>query len=295
MRKQKNRTIKRTLTPADAVWQIIKAVLYVVMFLCAISFILAFVWILVNSFKTGPEYLTDVFKPSKSFDIQNYVQVLTNLEYKGYGLFGMLGNSMILVLWNVFACLTFPHMAAYVLARFDFKFGRFLETLVFATMVIPVVGTSSSTMWFLNATGLFDNFLGIFILQAAGLGFSQIMLTNFYRGVSKSYAEAAYIDGASEWHIFTKIYYPQAKPITMITVITTVITTWNDYMTGYLYLPSHPTLALGLQQMQAAFVDFGNDYPVMFAGVILSMIPILILYFRFSNQILNNMSVGAMK
>lgn len=291
---KKNR-YKKALTPADAVWSVVKAILYVFMFLCAISFVLAFIWILLNSVKTGPEYLEDVFKPSKEFDFANYSQVLTNLEFKGYGLFGMLGNSMILVLWNVFVCLTFPHMAAYVLARFDFKFGRILEAVIFASMVIPVVGTSSSTMWFLNFTGLFDNFLGVFILQAAGLGFSQIMLTNFYRGVSTAYADAAYIDGASEWHVFTRIYYPQAKAITMITVITSVITTWNDYMTGYLYLPNHPTLALGLQQMQAMFVDFGNDYPVMFAGIILSMIPVLVLYFRFSNQILNNMSVGAMK
>lgn len=291
---KKNR-YKKALTPADAVWSVVKAILYVFMFLCAISFVLAFIWILLNSVKTGPEYLEDVFKPSKEFDFANYSQVLTNLEFKGYGLFGMLGNSLILVLWNVFVCLTFPHMAAYVLARFDFKFGRILEAVIFASMVIPVVGTSSSTMWFLNFTGLFDNFLGVFILQAAGLGFSQIMLTNFYRGVSTAYADAAYIDGASEWHVFTRIYYPQAKAITMITVITSVITTWNDYMTGYLYLPNHPTLALGLQQMQAMFVDFGNDYPVMFAGIILSMIPVLVLYFRFSNQILNNMSVGAMK
>lgn len=295
MQKNKDITIKTPLTPAGVIWKIVKAIIYVVMLLCAVSFILSFVWILINSFKTAPEYLEDVFKPSKSFDFENYIQVLTNLEFKGYGLFGMLGNSLILVFWNVFVCMSFPHMAAYVLARFDFKFGRILEAVVFASMVIPVVGTSSSMMWFLNSTGLFDNFLGIFILQAAGLGFSQIMLTNFYRGVSKTYAEAAYIDGASEWKVFTKIYYPQARAITMITVITSVITTWNDYMTGYLYLPSHPTLALGLQQMQAVFVDFGNDYPVMFAGVILSMIPILALYFTFSKQILENMAVGAMK
>lgn len=291
----KKNKFKKALTPADAVWSVVKAILYVMMFVCAISFVLAFVWILLNSVKTGPEYLEDVFKPSNEFDWANYLQVLTNLEFKGYGLFGMLGNSLILVFWNVFVCLTFPHMAAYVLARFDFKFGRILEAVIFASMVIPVVGTSSSTMWFLNFTGLFDNFLGVFILQAAGLGFSQIMLTNFYRGVSTAYADAAYIDGASEWHVFTRIYYPQAKAITIITVITSVITTWNDYMTGYLYLPNHPTLALGLQQMQAMFVDFGNDYPVMFAGIILSMVPVLVLYFRFSNQILNNMSVGAMK
>lgn len=295
MKKNKDMKFKVALTPAGVAWNVLKAIIYVFMFLCALSFILSFIWILINSFKTAPDYMEDVFKPSKTFDWENYVQVLQNLNYRGYGLFGMLGNSLILVGWNVLVAMTLPHMAAYVLARFDFKFGRFLESVIFIAMVIPVVGGASSTMWFLNSTGLFDNFLGIFILQAVGLGFGQIMLTNFYRGVSTTYAEAAYMDGASEWVVFTKIYYPQAKAITLITVVNTVIGVWNDYMTGYLYLPNHPTLALGLQQMQAQFVDFGNDYPIMFAGVILSMIPVLILYFTFSKQIIENMSVGAMK
>lgn len=293
--RNRDRKLKVALTPAGAVWNVLKALIYVFMLVCALSFIFAFLWIVVNSFKTAPEYMEDVFGLPDIFDGKNYEQVLSNLEYKGYGLFGMLGNSLILVAWNVVVAMTLPHMAAYVLARFDFKFGKILEKIVYVSMVIPVVGTASSTMWFLNSTGLYDNFFGVFILQAAGLGFSQILLTNFYRGVSNAYAEAAYIDGASEWMVFTKIYYPQAKSITMINVVTTVIAVWNDYMTGYLYLPSHPTLALGLQQMQAVFVDYGNDYPVMFAGVVLSMIPILILYFAFSKTIIENLSVGAMK
>lgn len=295
MKKNKDIRLKIKPTPAGVAWNIFKVIIYVVMFLCALSFIFSFLWILINSFKTAPDYMRDVFKPAKEIDWQNYVQVITNLNYKGYNIFGMLGNSLILVLWNVLVTLTLPHMAAYVLARFDFKFGRFLESVIFASMVIPVVGSASSTMWFVNSIGLYDNFLGVFILQMAGLGFGQIMLTTFYRGVSRTYAEAAYIDGASEWMVFTRIYYPQAKAITLINVVTGVINVWNDYMTGYLYLPSHPTLALGLQQMQAMFVDFGNDYPVMFAGVIISMVPVLILYFIFSKQIIENMTVGAMK
>lgn len=295
MRRNKDIKIKTPLLMSEVVWNVIKAILYIFMLVCALSFILAFVWIFLSSLKTAPEYLEDCFKLTETFDWDNYAQVIKNLQYKGYGLFGMLGNSMILVLWNVIVCMTVPHMAAYVIARFEFKGRKLLENVIYASMVIPVVGSASSTMWFLNSTGLFDNFLGIFILQAVGLGFNQIMLTNFYRGVSRTYAEAAYMDGASEWRVFTQIYYPQAMPITLITVIMSVITTWNDYMTGYLYLPSHPTFALGLQQMQALFVDFGNDYPVMFAGVILSMIPILIIYFIFSKKIMENMAVGAMK
>lgn len=291
---KKNR-IRVPLTPGTAVWKVLKSILYVLMVFAALSFIFPFVWMLINSFKTGIEYSENVFNLSKVFDWENYKQVMENLNYKNHGLFGMLWNSVKLVLWSAFATLVFPHLAAYPLARFNFRGKKVLETAIWISMVVPIIGAGSSTMWFLNATGLYDTFVGVFLLSAGGLGFSQILLTSFYRGIAPAYAEAAYMDGASEFLVFRKIYYPQAMPLTLIFLVQAVITVWNDYMTGYMYLPNHPTLALGLQQMQAQFVDFGADYPVMFAGIILAMIPVLAVYFAFSDQITNNSSLGAMK
>lgn len=177
--------INAQLSFLDVVWKIFKFILYLFMVICALSFILSFVWVLINSFKSAPGYMMDCFGLPKVFDFENYAQVLNNLEYKGYGVFGMIGNSMILVLWNVFVCLTIPHMAAYVLARFDFKGRKFLESAIYLSMVIPVIGSSSATMWFLNSVGLFDNFLGVFILQSAGLGFGQVMLTSSIKEFQK--------------------------------------------------------------------------------------------------------------
>lgn len=295
MKMNRKNKIKVPLTVGTLIWKVLKIFLYAFMLLAAFSFIFMFVWILMNSFKTGIEYSENVFSVSKVFDWENYTQVLNNLSYKNHGLFGMLWNSMKLVFWCIFTTMTIPHMAAYPLARFEFKGKQLLTTVIWISMVVPIIGGSSSAMWFLNATGLYDSFAGVFLLQAGGLGFAQIMLTSFFKSVSTTYAEAAYMDGASEWTVFTRIYYPQAMPLTLIFVVQAVITTWNDYMTGYMYLPSHPTLALGLQQMQAQFVDFGADYPVMFAGIVLAMIPVLAVYFAFSDKITNNASLGAMK
>lgn len=291
----RNYRIKTKLTFGDATWKVVKIILHAILILFAVSFAAALLWVLLNSFKTATDYMEHPFGIWKEFDFANYQQVLENLKYKGYGIFGMLGNTTILVLWNIFVVLTLPNMAAYVLARFDFKGKNLLQFAIYLSIMIPVIGTSNSTMWFLNSTGLFDNFLGIFLLSASAFGMNQIMLTAVYKGVAPAYAEAAYMDGASEWKVFLHIYYPQAKGMNMLFVIRTFIGVWNDYMTGYLYLPSHPTLALGLQQMQAQFVDYGNDVPVMFAGVVLSMIPILILYMRFADDILTGTVIGSLK
>ena len=295
MRAKRQNKYKVPLTAGTVVWNIMKAVLYIGMFVAALSFVFSFVWILINSFKTGIEYSENVFSISKVFDWENYKQVIENLNYKNHSLFAMLWNSVKLVLYSAFATMVFPHLAAYPLARFNFKGKKVLETAIWISMVVPVIGASSSNMWFLNATGLYDTFAGIFLFKSGALGFAQIMLTSFYRGISTTYAEAAYMDGASEWVVFQKIYYPQAMPLTLIFVVQAVISTWNEYMPAYMYLPSHPTLALGLQQMQAQFVDFGADYPVMFAGIVIAMIPVLAVYFAFSDKITNNSSLGAMK
>ena len=295
MDRKMKRKQKKTLSPGIVVWNIAKFIMYVSMIFFGLTFILSLVWILVNSFKTAPDYMQDAFKLPQTFDWKNYKQVFENLEYKGYGLLGMIGNSMILVLWGWLVALTLPHMAGYVMARFNFKGRKLIEKAVWVSMIIPVIGTGSSALWFVSRIGLYDNFLGVFLMNAGSLGFSSIIYTSMYKGMSKSYAEAAYMDGASEWMVFTRIYYPQALPVTFIFLVQSFIATWGDYMTPYLYLPNHPTFALGLQQMQAQFVDFGNDYPVLFAAIVISLIPVLTLYLLFHKKITGNVALGAMK
>ena len=282
-------------TIESVLWLIIKVLIYVFMVFCAGTFLFGFVWILINSFKTAPDYMANVFGLPAEWDFDNFRQVLTNLSYKGHSLFAMLKNSLILVAFSVINTMIWPQFAGYAMARFQFPGRKLLEMLVYATMVIPVIGTASSLIQVQTVLGIYDTFFAQWLFGTAGLGFTQILLMTFYRGLPSAYAEAAYIDGAGEWRVFLSIYYPQSKPLLLIQIIQGIIVTWNDYMGPYLMLPSHPTLAIGLQQMQAQFVDFGNDYPVMFAGIILAILPILIIYLIFSDKIMNNMALGALK
>lgn len=287
---------QETMTVGLAAWYLCKGITYITMVFFALTFIFALIWILVNSLKTASDYMRNSFSLPKQFDFQNYVQVFTNLNYKGYGVLGMIGNTLILLAWNWFCTLVQPHLAAYVMARFNFKGRAFLEKACWVLTVVPLIGTAGMSMWVLNVTGLYDNFIGVFLLNSlGGLGMSTIMYMNIYKGIPAAYAEAAYMDGASEWVVFTRIYYPQALPVTYIFLITSFITIWGDFMTSYLYLPSHPTFALGLQQMQAQFVDFGNDYPVMFAALVVSLIPVLLVYGKFYPQIVENKALGVLK
>lgn len=295
----RNRVIKRGLKRAidikGSLWYIIKFLLYLTMVIWAFTFLYIFIWTLVNSLKTSIDYSNDVFGLPKLWDFGNYIQVLTNLEYKGYSLWGMIGNTFIMMAIRIACAMTFPQMAAYTLARFDFKGKSLLQGIIYFSMLIPIVGTLSATLNFLIVTKMYNTFWTVFIMSSSGLGFQQMVLTTFYKGMEPAYAEAAYMDGASEWIVFLKIYYPQSMPLLLNTLIGVIISSWNDYMTGYLYIPDHPTIALGLQQMQKMFVTYGNDYPVMFAGIILMLIPILIIFACFAPKMLNNKNLGALK
>ena len=279
----------------NILWHSVKWLFYIFMVLMALSFVYILVWVLINSFKTGVNYTKDVFGLPKVWDWENYTQVLSSMNYKGYSIWGMLLNSLKLIAINVIITMTFPQMAAYVLARFNFRGKALIEGAVYASMMIPVVGNLASQLNFLVSTNLYNSFLGVFLLQASGLGFGQILLTTLYRGIDPAYAEAAYMDGASEWKVFLWIYYPQSLPLLMINLINGIIAVWNDFLTGYIFLPEHPTIALALQQMQASYVSYGNDYPVMFAGIALTMIPVLILFAIFGQKIMNTKDLGALK
>lgn len=280
---------------ANTMWHVMKWLFYIIMVIFSITFVYTFIWTLVNSLKTSMNYTEDMFGLPKVFDFENYKTVLTSMTYKGYSIWGMLGNSLKLILIHVICTLTFPQMAAYTLARFDFRGKNVIVTAVYLSMMIPVVGTTSSVLNFLIQTKLYNSFLGIFILSMGGLGFGQMVLTTFYRGIDPAYAEAAYMDGASELQVFLKIYYPQSWPLLSINLLNVIIGSWNDYMTGYLYLPEHPTIALGLQQMQTTYVSFKNDSPIMFAGIVLAMIPILIIFAFLGPKMMNSKDMGALK
>lgn len=287
--------MKKQITQESKIWLIAKAFLYVVMVLAALSFVVMFAWILINSFKTPLNYMNDVFglpqEEFGGFDFKNYLDVLT-FEYKEQNLFQMLGNTVALILINVFCALSFPVMAGYVFGRMEFKGRAKFEAMLYVLMTIPVIGAAGSTLNFLDAVGLNNTFGGIFIISSASFGSGMLVLTSLFRGLPSSYAEAAYIDGAGEWQVFTRIYYPQASSLLSINVIATIIGVWNDYMTGYLYLPDHPTIALGLQQLQR---KAGFDYPIMFAGIVLTMIPVFIVFSFIAKRIFNSTDLGALK
>lgn len=121
-----------------------------------------------------------------------------------------------------------------------------------------------------------------------------LILYSFFKGISWDYVEAGMIDGASHWKIFFSIILPQAIPPLVTFAMTDFIGAWNDYLTPLMYMPSYPTLASGLYQYEADMTR-AVKYPVYYAGVIISTIPILALFVSFRDVFMSSLSAGGLK
>lgn len=294
MELKSNREIKSRLHAGDVVYKILVTA---GILLFSLSFAFVLVWMLCNSVRPQKSYFNDVlaFWNLKGATFDNYVRIFTTK----YGsakitMFGMLKNSFILIIVCTALQAIVPVITGYVAARYKTKLGAVAVQLVIISMVVPAIGSTASTYSFMSAIKLKDKWLGIFLMNAGGLGFGMLLYKNYFSSISWEYAESAFLDGAGNLRVFFSIMYPQALPLIVSMAILNVIGLWNDYMTPYLFLNSKPTVALGVYSIQTR-AERNGAMPQAFAAMTFMTIFVLIIYAAFSKTIMSSMSVGGLK
>ena len=271
--------------------KIIFALVSVLCMLYMLTLIFPFVWMLLNSCKTNMEFFQDIWSAPKDFLVSNYVKV-----WKEFNLITYFLNSIKLTLLGTMASILTASMSAYVIAKYPFKLSKFLYSMAVVVMLIPSVGTIAALYKFMIATNLFNTHLGLVILYSGGFGFNFILLYGFFKSISWSYAEAGFVDGASDWAVFIKIMLPQARPGIIAVAIIQSIGVWNDYFSPYMFLQdkSKMTLAVGIYNLVQE-QSYAADWPKLFAAMIIATVPVLIVYAFFSNTIIENTVAGGLK
>lgn len=271
-------------------------VMLIIFVLFAASFIFPFLWVLMNSFKPKGEFAMNFMGLPKTWTFENYRQAFTIKESQsGYTVFQMLGMSTIIAGGGTLATVLTSSAAAYVVAKYKFPGRNLIFTVVIFAMIIPVVGALPSQIQLMTKLGLNGKILGPIFIYSGGFGANFLLLYSFFKNLSWTYVEAAKVDGASDFRIFFKIIVPMAKgPIIAVSVIQ-LIGLWNDYLTPSIYLPKRPTIAVGLKYISDALIDARGEYTVLFATIVLTLLPIIILFVSFSKTIMENTSVGGIK
>lgn len=239
----------------------------------AAIFTVPFFFILLTAFMTDQQALTSSIWPT-SWHPENFVEVFRKAPLFDY----LLNSLMYSVLATVFMLLS-SVPAAYALARYQFRWRNALFLAVIAMMVLPpqITQVPVYLMW---AKGNLTGTLWPLILpNLLGDAFSIFLLRQFLLTIPEEYADAARIDGCSEWRVMTRIILPMAKPAIAATGMFMFFASWNDYYGPLLYTSentAHWTISLGLAQFRTAHQVQWN---LSMAATLLVMLPVIVLFF----------------
>lgn len=284
---RKKEKIKRSGTDLAFMW-----IMFALFVLYAISLMFPFLWCLMNSFKGMQEFFYNVNGLPENWYFDNWKNSLTLSIDNNITIPQMYLNSVILTVGCTFFSMFSCSATAYVLTKFDFYGKSAIYTAAIVIMMIPTIGSMAAMYRLYNTIGLINTYTGIFITAMGGFGSGFLLLYGFYRNLSWTYAEAAQIDGAGHFRIYFGIMLPMAVPALTAVGILTGIGFWNDYFTVYMYAPGKANIAYGIQRISS---EAGADLPQVFAAMMLSVIPVLVVFACFQKTIMQNTAVGGVK
>ncbi len=241
-------------------------------------------WTFLNSLKTRLEYLESVVALPKQWLFSNYIQAFKVLSAGGKNVFVMLINSIWLSVSKPTISILTASMASYVMSKYKFPGRHVIWTTMIVMMIVPIYGAGASIYKMYQALHMYDSPL-ILLASVTGLGGSMMIIAAF-DGVSKTYMEAAFIEGAGHFRIFWRIMFPQVTGLLFALWIMAFIGAWNDYMGPIMYLPSFVTLSSGLYIYQVEQARKLNT-PVLFAGALMCIVPVVTLFIVFQDKFIN--------
>lgn len=268
------------------------AVVFTLFVIYALTLVYPFLWCIMNSFKLQKEFIMNVNGLPQNPTLVNWSESFKVTIENGIGIPQMYLNSIILTLGCTFLSLFSCSATAYVISKYNFPFKHVLYTGALVIMMIPTMGSMASMYKLYNDTHLINTYTGILITSLGGFGTGFLLLYGFYSNLSWGYAEAAQLDGAGPFRIYFKIMLPMAVPAIVSVGILQGIGYWNDYFTIYMYAPQKATIAYGIQRIYSLE---SNNIPKVFAAMMISMLPILVVFASCQKIIMNNTSVGGLK
>lgn len=273
-------------------------VIFIIFTIYAFTLLYPFFYLIVGSLKDATTFLLNPLGMPEQISFENFTNVLNNLPeltgLENLSLQSMLFNSVTLSTGITAVAMVLQSMAAYVLAKYEFRGNQVIYMVIIVASMIPTVGALPATFKLMSTTHLTNNYFGMLALQGGAFGGCFLYLHAYFKAIPWSYVESAMIDGASDFKIYTRIMMPLAsKALTTYTILC-FLGFWNDYWYPSLFYDQHPTMAVGLTHIQVVATGTGN-YPLLFAAMLITILPVLILFAIFQKQMLGNISGGGLK
>ena len=284
--------MKKTRTEKIITW-----IAFVVFMIYAITLVYPFIWMAINSLKDNSAFYLDCWglPEAGKWMWSNYVDSLT-MKVQGFYLHEVLVNSLVYTFISALLAITFPLFASYACSKYRFKLRSLCMFIIILQISVPSVGSVAATYKILKTFNLYDNwYWGMFLAASGGLGGNFLLIKAALDNTSWTYAEAAFMDGASDVRVMFQIMVPMIKPILLILFIMGLIGGWNEFTGIWMFCPSYPTVALGTKQLLDNIGSANGSYPKVFALMLISLIPVMVLFISFQDTIMNNFTLGGIK
>ncbi len=252
--------------------------LYVARNLLSLPALLPLLWMISTSFKSDAQIFGSTEVSIKSLIpmplvTHNYPAALQNMPFLSY-----LRNTMLLCICTVVGAVASSSIVAYGFAKLQFPGKALMFGLMIATMALPGQVTMIPVFSLFRALGWYGTYLPLIVPAFTASAYYVFLLTQFFRTVPTEMSEAAKMDGANEWTIFTRLVLPLSKPALATCALFQFLGTWNDFLGPLLYVndPQKYTLAYGLEQFVS---HYGGFYSQLMAAATIFTLPIIILFF----------------
>jgi multiple sugar transport system permease protein len=284
--------VKRATTPEPTRLKVRRVLRYVVLTLIALAFISPLLFMLITSFKTRQDAtsLPPSWFPSP-FSLDAYKTLL-----EGTGETPVLrwfGNSMLAATCHALLVVSTSAMAAYALARMQFKGKGLVFGAIIATLFVPPVILIIPNYLIVGKLYWLDTLIAIIVPTAAS-AFGVFFLRQFFIGLPIELEEAARLDGANRWQVFWKVVLPLSRPALVTLAMLSFLTNYNDFLwpVYVLFSPENQTLPAGLSTLQTANAV---RYDLLMAGAVVASAPVLALYLGAQRFIIEGVSRSGLK
>lgn len=280
--KVKTRTLKQTLIDILR-W-------FLIIFFAAYT-LFPLIWLILASFKTNFEFLTGpAFALPEVWQIQNYINALTVA-----GLGRMMLNSVIVGVCATVVNAVVASMAGYCISRFRFKGRENLFLLFTVGILVPLNALMVPYFVIINKLGLYNTYGGMILLYTAiGIPMSTVIIRGLMDSIPLEIEEAAYIDGCGFFGRFFHVVLPLARTGIVTAATFEFLTCWNEFVFANLIVSSDKlrTIQVGIRYFTN---QFSTDYVSMYAAIVISIVPSILGYVIFQEQIISGMTSGAVK
>ncbi len=273
---------------------VVKLFFYVILIIWGVSVLYPLLWTLLDALKDNQQFFRNTPWSLPEFPLiwSNFSYVWSKYNFSTYFM-----NSIIVTVGSTLLGLLLSATTAYVLARYKFRGSNALYLLYISSMMIPFVLALIPLFFLMNSMNLINTKLGLIVVYASSvLAFGIFVLIGFFKTLPKELEEAAIMDGASYYGTFFRVMLPLSQPGLITISIVNVLNIWNEYIVGTILIndPDQYTLPVEIGVMQAE-MQYRTEWGPLFAALLITIIPVLLMYIFFQRQIASGITAGAVK